>query len=120
MFLKAEPQNTGVATVADMVAEIIPNSKVVYAPGGEPDTRSYCVDFSKIANALPASKPEWTVRKGVQQLLEAYQRYGLTLEQFEGTYLRIRHLQRLLNEGRLGDGIRWQTPSGPNSSGGQG
>ena len=63
---------------------------------------------------------EWTVHKGIHQLLDAYREYGLTLEQFEGTYLRIRHLQRLLNEGRLGDGIRWQSPATEASGGGQG
>ncbi len=113
-------ENFQISTVADMVAEIVPNSKVVYAPGGEPDTRSYCVDFSKIANAVPASKPQWTVRKGIHQLVEAYEKYGLTLDEFENRFLRIRHLQRLLNEGRLGDGIRWQSGAGAASGGGQG
>jgi len=102
-------ENCQISTVADMVADVVPNSRVVYAPGGEPDTRSYQVDFSKIAKALPASKPRWTVRKGAEELYEAYQRHGLTLEEFENRYLRIRHLQRLLAEGRLGPGIRWQT-----------
>jgi len=104
-------ENFQISTVADMVAEIVPNSRVVYAPGGEPDTRSYRVDFSKIANALPAATPRWTVRKGIEELYGAYQKYGLTLDEFQSRYLRIRHLQRLLDEGRLGDGLRWQSPS---------
>jgi len=104
-------ENFQISTVADMVAEIVPNSRVVYAPGGEPDTRSYCVDFSKIANAVPASAPQWTVRKGIHELYEAYQKYALTMEEFQSRFLRIRHLQRLLAEGRLGPGIRWQTPT---------
>jgi nucleoside-diphosphate-sugar epimerase len=103
-------ENFQISTVADMVADIVPNCRVVYAPGGEPDTRSYRVDFTKIAHALPASKPQWTVRKGIQELYEAYKRYGLTLEEFQSRHLRIRHLQRLLAEGRLGPGIRWQSP----------
>ena len=102
-------ENFQISTVADMVAELVPNSRVVYAPGGEPDTRSYRVDFSKIASVLPASEPRWTVRKGIEELYEAYQRYGLTLEEFEARFLRIRHLKRLLDEGRLGAGLRWQS-----------
>ena len=112
-------ENFQISTVADMVAEIVPNSRVVYAPGGEPDTRSYCVDFSKIAKAVPASAPQWTVRKGIHELHDAYQKYGLTMDEFEGRFLRIRHLQRLLEEGRLGPGIRWQSPADGASAQGQ-
>ena len=112
-------ENFQISTVADMVAEIVPNSRVVYAPGGEPDTRSYCVDFSKIAKAVPASAPQWTVRKGIHELLDAYQKYGLTMDEFESRFLRIRHLQRLLAEGRLGTGIRWQSPVDGASAQGQ-
>lgn len=102
-------ENFQISTVAEMVAKVVPNSRVVYAPGGEPDTRSYRVDFSKIANVLPASQPRWTVQKGIEELYAAYSRYGLTLEEFENRFLRIRHLRRLLSEGRLGEGLRWQS-----------
>ena len=112
-------ENFQISTVADMVAEVVPNSRVVYAPGGEPDTRSYRVDFSKIAKAVPASKPQWTVRKGIDELYDAYKKYGLTMDEFEGRYLRIRHLQRLLKEGRLGPGLRWQSAAGGSSARGQ-
>lgn len=101
-------ENFQISTVAEIVASVVPNSRVVYAPGGEPDTRSYQVDFSKIAKALPRFQPRWTVKDGAAELYEAYQKYGLTLDEFEQRYLRIRHLQRLLSEGRLGPGIRWQ------------
>jgi nucleoside-diphosphate-sugar epimerase len=102
-------ENFQISTVAEMVASVVPNSRVVYAPGGEPDTRSYRVDFSKIANALPASQPSWTVQEGIEELYGAYQKHGMTLEEFERRYLRIRHLRRLLSEGRLGPGLRWQS-----------
>ena len=105
-------ENFQISTVADMVAEVVPGSKVVYAPGGEPDTRSYRVDFSKLVNLVPAAKPQWTVRKGIEELYEAYKKYGLTLEEFENRYLRIRHLRRLFAEGKLGEGVRWQQASG--------
>jgi nucleoside-diphosphate-sugar epimerase len=105
-------ENFQISTVADMVADVVPNSRVVYAPGGEPDTRSYRVDFSKLANALPRSQPRWTVQTGIEQLYEAYEKYGLDLEEFESRYLRIRHLRRLLAEERLGAGLRWQSRDG--------
>ena len=102
-------ENFQISTVADMVAEVVPDSKVVYAPGGEPDTRSYRVDFSKLADLVPAAAPQWTVKKGVEELYGKYKEYGLTLDEFENRYLRIRHLRKLFAEGKLGEGVRWQT-----------
>jgi nucleoside-diphosphate-sugar epimerase len=100
-------ENYQISTVADIVAEVVPGSRVVYAPGGEPDTRSYRVDFSKLATTLPDARPKWTVREGIEELYRAYDRYGLTLDDFETRYLRIRHLRRLLAEGRLTSSLRW-------------
>jgi nucleoside-diphosphate-sugar epimerase len=100
-------ENYQISTVAEMVADVVPDSKVVYAPGGEPDTRSYRVDFSKLATTLPDAQPKWTVREGIEELYLAYQRYGLTLEQFQTRFLRIRHLRKLLGEGRLTPSLRW-------------
>jgi len=100
-------ENYQISAVAEMVAEVVPGSKVVYAPGGEPDARSYRVDFSKLAASLPHARPKWTVRQGIEELYQAYERYGLTLEEFEARYLRIRHLRKLLAEGRLTTSLRW-------------
>ncbi|NOY54537.1 MAG: NAD(P)-dependent oxidoreductase [Actinobacteria bacterium] len=102
-------ENYQISAVADLVAQVVPNSRVVYAPGGEPDTRSYRVDFSKIADALPDARPRWTVLQGIEELYEAYQKYGLTLDEFENRYLRIRHLRRLLADGRLTPSLRWRS-----------
>lgn len=100
-------ENYQISTVAEMVAEVVPGSEVAYAPGGEPDARSYRVDFSKLAATLPDARPRWTVREGIDELYTAYKRYGLTLEEFETRYLRIRHLRKLLGEGRLTPELRW-------------
>ena len=78
-----------------------------------PDKRSYQVDCSKIARVLPDFEPRWTVRRGVEQLYEAYARNGLTFEQFTGTrYLRINRVRELQEAGRLDDELRWRLPVG--------
>ena len=60
---------------------------------------------------LPGFKPQWTVRRGIEQLYEAYARHGLTYEQFTGpSYLRIKHVQELQEAGRLDDQLRWRLP----------
>jgi nucleoside-diphosphate-sugar epimerase len=105
-------ENYRISEIADMVLAVVPGSKVTYAPGGGPDPRCYRVDCEKLAATLPAFKPKWTVPDGVRELFDAYSRHGLTLDEFVGTgsrYLRIRHIQRLQQAGRLTNDLRWTT-----------
>ena len=103
-------ENYRIRELAEIVAEVVPNSRVEFAEGASPDKRNYRVDSSKIARTLPEFKPQWTARKGAQELYEAYQRVGLQLEEFEGPrYRRIDHIKMLISEGRLDDRLRWRT-----------
>ncbi len=103
-------ENYQVRDLAETVAEIVPNSRVTFAPGGSPDVRTYRVDFGKIESVLSAFKPGWTVRDGVAQLMNAYVDVDLDEPTFTGDrFLRILHIQRLLEEGRLDQDLRWVT-----------
>ena len=52
-------------------------------------------------------QPQWTVRKGAQELYDAY-RAELGFEDVQrGRYVRISHIQRLLNAGQLDASLRW-------------
>jgi nucleoside-diphosphate-sugar epimerase len=102
-------ENYRIREVAEIVRQVIPQSVVTYAPGGGPDARCYRVDCGKIARALPEFKPRWTVRRGVEQLYDAYRRHGLTAGEFLGTkYLRINRIKQLQSERRLDASLRWQ------------
>ena len=91
----------------------MPGARASFAAGGGPDKRSYQVDCSKIARVLPEFEPRWTVRRGVEQLHDAYARNGLTFEEFTGTrYLRINRVRELQEAGRLDDELRWRLPVG--------
>lgn len=104
--------NLRVREIADLVQTVVPDCRVQYAAGGGPDPRCYRVDCSKIARVLPAFRPQWTVRHGVEQLFNAYTKAGLTPQEFAGDrYLRIKHIQRLTDEGRLDADLRWRVPS---------
>ncbi|NDJ76260.1 MAG: SDR family oxidoreductase [Chloroflexi bacterium] len=104
-------ENYLIREVADIIGEVVPGSQVKYAEGGEADTRTYRVNCDKLPKMIPDFQPQWTVRRGAEELYEAYQRIGLTLEEFEGQrYRRISHIQYLLDAGRLDDNLRWRTP----------
>lgn len=104
--------NLRVREIADLVKAEVPGCRVRYAEGGGPDPRCYRVDCSKLARVLPAYRPRWTVRLGVEELHRAYRAAGLTAEEFSGPrYLRLARIKKLQDEGRLDGALRWQ-PAG--------
>jgi nucleoside-diphosphate-sugar epimerase len=101
-------ENYQIRELAEMVREIVPNSRIEYAPDAAPDTRCYRVDCNKIARTLHGFKPQWTARRGILELYEAYKAVGLTLADFEGErYKRIAHVKQLVAEGALDGDLRW-------------
>jgi nucleoside-diphosphate-sugar epimerase len=102
-------ENYQIRDIAQAVQDIIPGSKIKYAPGGGPDPRCYRVDCEKIAHTLPEFRPQWTVPDGIVQLYQAYKGTQLTVDEFLGTkYLRIKHIKNLQQTGRLDSMLRWQ------------
>ena len=103
-------ENYRVSELADIVTEIVPGSRIEYAPGGGPDKRCYRVNCDKIRRTLPSFRPQWNARKGAQELYEAYQAAGVTAADLkDGRYFRINHIQRLLASGQLNSDLRWKT-----------
>ena len=64
----ASSENYRIRDVAHIVEEVVPDTHASFAEGGGPDKRSYQVDCSKIARVLPAFQPQWTVRRGAEEL----------------------------------------------------
>ena len=101
-------ENYRVRELAAMVQEVVPGSRIEFAPGGGPDPRCYRVRCDKIMAKVPGFRPQWTVRRGIEDLFARYQAYGLTREEFVGNrYLRIKHIQELQAAGRLDGSLRW-------------
>jgi nucleoside-diphosphate-sugar epimerase len=101
-------ENFRVREVADMVESVVAGSRVEYADGASSDVRDYRVDFGRIQRILPEFRPRWTVRKGVEELYEAYLRFGLTAEEFlGGRYVRLAEIRRLQGQASLDDRLRW-------------
>jgi len=101
-------ENYQIREVATMVEEVVPGSSVKYAEGGGPDVRCYRVNCDKIARVLSNFQPQWTVRRGIEQLYDAYKDHLLSPQEFTGTrYTRIKHLSSLLESSRLDPTLRW-------------
>ena len=104
-----DEENYQVRDLAEIVHQTVSDCEIEYAGSGDPDPRSYQVDFGKFHRAFPEAGLHWTAREGAGELLDAYREVGLTLEQFESDrYIRLKHLRLLLERGELDEDLRWR------------
>jgi len=102
-------ENYRVREMAEIVAETVPGSRIEFAEGAGPDKRCYRVNCDKLLQTLPEFKPRWDARRGAQELYAAFQKVGLTPEEFEGPrYKRVAHIKHLISTGRLDESLRWK------------
>ena len=100
-------ENYRIREVAEIVEEIVPNSKISFADSAGPDLRNYRVNCDKLAEAV-GFHTKWTVPDGIRELYEAYLANGLTLEDLEGNrFMRIKKVSELLESGRLDANLAW-------------
>ena len=91
-----------------MVKEVVPNCEVIITGEHGSDSRTYRVDFNKIKNELPNFNPKWNLRKGIEQIYEYYQKYGMDSNKFNGRYfIRLKQLQYLIKNKKLDTDLYW-------------
>lgn len=100
-------ENYRVSEVADIVQKLVPDCTIEYDPNGGPDKRCYRVSCEKVESQLPGFEPKWTVESGTRHLLDAYRKYGLSLEDVAAKrYLRLAGLQRRKQESCVDEDLR--------------
>lgn len=103
-------ENYQISEVAKIVSEVVPNCKIAFSEDAGPDKRCYRVNCNKISTTLHGFKPQWTVRRGVEQLYKTFKKVGLSLDDFEGAkFKRIAHVKQLLSEKKIDGDLRWST-----------
>ncbi len=104
--------NYRIRDIASIVKDVVPNCEIEYAKDAGPDKRNYRVDSSKIKRVLPSFQPQWTARRGAEELYHAFKHAGLTPDDFEGPkYKRIDHIKRLISLDKLDNSLRWNVQS---------
>ncbi|MGI0011631.1 MAG: NAD-dependent epimerase/dehydratase family protein [Nitrosopumilaceae archaeon] len=94
-------ENYSVRQIAEMVEEIVPNSKIEYAKGASKDSRSYRVDFSKIKNQT-GYKTKWKLKDGIKEIYETFKRKAFTENEFKDkAYYRVSYIKWLIDRGIL-------------------
>jgi nucleoside-diphosphate-sugar epimerase len=101
-------ENYQIHDVASIVQEVVPGCSVKYLEGGGPDPRCYRVNCDKLRKHLPGFEAEWTVRRGAEELYQAFVQNSLTEEMFL-QYVRLKKIQERLGSGQLDAALRWRT-----------
>ena len=66
------------------------------------------MSFEKVRAGLPGFAPQWTVQRGIEELLAAYAEHELTIEDFlSSRFQRIMRIRELLDAGELDEDLRW-------------
>jgi nucleoside-diphosphate-sugar epimerase len=105
--------NVQVKDIADLVRDAVSGSRVSLAEDAGPDLRNYRVDFSKLAGTFPELDLRWRVQEGINELVGAYARHGLTYDDFMSAhFVRLRRIRELISANLVDDMLRRQT-SGP-------
>ncbi len=100
-------ENYLVRDIAVAVSEIVPHSTVRFADGANADQRSYRVNCDTILNELPGFEPQWDLRRGIEELYDAYTCHRLTVEELESPRLqRIKHVRAAVDRGRIDERLR--------------
>ena len=99
-------ENYQIREIASLVEDVVSNSVLYISPGAGPATRTYRVDFSRLADTLPDFAPTTTVRAGVAQLAAAFAAADLVEKDFP-RYTRLDEIQRLVEAGRLNQDLQW-------------
>lgn len=100
-------ENYQVRDIAAIVGDAVAEATLQVADAAGPDTRSYQVDFSKIESMLTDFAPEWTVRSGVEELVDAFVAADMTEADF-GRYTRLVTIEDEIDGGRLTPELTWR------------
>jgi nucleoside-diphosphate-sugar epimerase len=101
-------ENYQVKEIAQIVADVIPGCMLTFGSNNG-DNRSYRVCFDKIHAKLPGFRCHRNARLGATQLIEVFERIGMTRQTFEfRPFTRLNQLKYLLETKQIDDGFFWK------------
>ena len=93
-----DDENYQVKDIVDHVLRAIPGSRAVYTGEGSSDARDYRVSFARFASTFPDFQFQYTVAAGISELLQDFDRYGMTREMIDGSrFSRLKTLELKLH-----------------------
>jgi nucleoside-diphosphate-sugar epimerase len=104
----SDDQNHRVREVAEIVASVVDGCEVEFGPASA-DARDYKAAFSHISDVLPGFACDWTVERGVRELVEILERVDLTEDLHLGRrHVRLAQIRHLLDSEQVSADLRWR------------
>ncbi len=101
--------NYQVRDLAHAVAEAVAGTEVSINRAAPPDQRSYRVDFGLFRELAPAHQPQMTLARSIAGLRDGLAAIAFADAEFRASPLmRLKVLDRLTEEGALGNDLRWR------------
>jgi nucleoside-diphosphate-sugar epimerase len=100
--------NYQVKDLAEAVAEALPGTEISINRNAQPDNRSYRVNFSLFKSLAPQHIPLETLAGSIAALRDGLREIGFNDPNFRNSQcIRLRVLEKHMNEGRLTEDLRW-------------
>jgi len=101
-------ENYQIKDIAAMIKEILPDCKIDITGEYGSDSRSYKVNFDKIEEILPYFKPQWNLKKGIEQIIEYYKKYNMSSDKFnERFFVRLKQINYLIKNKLIDNNLYW-------------
>jgi nucleoside-diphosphate-sugar epimerase len=102
-------QNLQIRSIAELVGEMVGNCTVEFGPPSA-DRRNYRADFGEIGRQLPGFTCEWSLERGIREMLSIFERSGFGPDDFLWRgYWRIAQVKHLLETGQIDESLRWRS-----------
>lgn len=100
--------NLQIKDLAYIVQDCIPETEVKINPNGQPDKRSYKVNFGKFKELAPDFLPIETPKSTVLEFLNGLKSISFDDNNYRNSkYIRLNVLQGLISRGHISDNLEW-------------
>ena len=94
--------NLQIKELAYQVEKIVPNTSVFIDPNGQPDMRSYRVDFSKFKSLAPDFQPIYTTKNTIEGILKGLKEISFNDSNYRNSQLiRLNVIQQLISKNQI-------------------
>jgi nucleoside-diphosphate-sugar epimerase len=101
--------NYQVKDLAEAVAKTIPGTKISISKDGQPDKRSYKVNFEMFRKMAPKYQPQTDLSTSVRELKDGLESLSFNDANFRNTsYMRLKVLNDLRDKALLNEHLQWQ------------
>ncbi|KKM66372.1 hypothetical protein LCGC14_1481860 [marine sediment metagenome] len=103
-----DPGNYQVKTMAEEIQNLMNECEIKILGEKNPDNRNYIVSFDKIKNNLKHFKPNWNLKKGIEEIYNLFNEINLNFEDFEDkNFTRLKQLKYLIENKFINDNLYW-------------